>query len=391
MKRFAFLQDTLAKRVFLLMWVALVLSHLAGYVTVHALYVPAEHGGAFAGISAFPSLPPTPGVPDRRSADAAAPSGDIDLPLQGLLLDYGVRIAVIALAAWIGSRWLTRPMRDLVSASQSLGSSVTGGRKPPMLDERLGTREVREAAQVFNAMARRLHEQFRARDLMVAAMSHDLRTPLTRLRMRLDAMDQAPSPALRERAVDDIREMDALIDTVLGVFRGDALGAPEPLQDTAVAALVQSLADDLAEQGHAVRVTVPAHAAGADVARVEPAALRRVVGNLIGNAVRYAGAADVTLDLSSHPIRIVVDDRGPGIPPEHLETVFEPFFRVESSRNRDTGGAGLGLYIARELALRQGARVRLSNRAGGGLRAEVELTSTARAAAADRRGSPRPA
>lgn len=374
MKAFAFLQDTLAKRVFLLMWVALVLSHLAGYVTVHAIYVPSERGGAFAGISAFPSLPPTPAVPDRRTADAAAtPPGDIDLPLPGLLLDYGVRIAVIALAAWIGSRWLTRPMRDLVSASQSLGSSVTGGRKPAMLDDRQGTREVREAAQVFNAMARRLHEQFRARDLMVAAMSHDLRTPLTRLRMRLEAVDDTASPVSRERSIDDIREMDQLIDTVLGVFRGDALGAPEALQDTAVAALVQSLTDDMVEQGHAVGLTVPAHAAGADVASAEPAALRRVIGNLIGNALRYAGAAEVSLDLSAHQIRIVVDDRGPGIPAQHLETVFEPFFRVESSRNPHTGGTGLGLYIARELALRQGARLLLSNRKGGGLRAEVLL------------------
>ncbi|MGJ7609679.1 MULTISPECIES: sensor histidine kinase [unclassified Variovorax] len=367
----AMLRDTLAKRLFLLMWVALVVSHLAGYLSVHAIYVPSDRASSFGAASALPSLPPTPGVPDARAAQDAAPFEGAVLPLQGLLLDYGLRIAVIALAAWLGSRWLSKPMRDLVAASQSLGHSVTGGRRPAVLDDSGGTREVRDAARVFNAMARRLHEQFRTRDLMVAAMSHDLRTPLTRLRMRLDAMDGASNPALRERAVDDIREMDRLIDTVLGVFRGDVLGTPEALQDTDVAALVQSLADDMAEQGQAVRVAGESHGGTAEVVRAEPAALRRVIGNLVGNAVRYAGAAELSVHTAPHQIRIVVDDRGPGIPPAHLETVFEPFFRVEPSRNRDTGGTGLGLHIARELALRQGAQVVLSNRPEGGLRAEV--------------------
>lgn len=380
------LRDTLAKRLFLLMWFALVVSHLAGYLSVHALYVPPERASAIGAVSVFPGLPPTPGVPHARQRAQPSNAGadvhrtqegtsaaGIDLPLQGLLLDYGVRIGIIALAAWVGSRWLAKPMRDLVAASRSLGNSAMGDRASPVLDDRRGTREVREAAQVFNAMARRLRDQFRTRDLMVAAMSHDLRTPLTRLRMRLDAMNGPLSPALRERSIDDVREMDRLIGTVLGVFRGDMLGAPESLQDTALVALVQSLVDDMVEQGQAVSVSAPAHNDGTDVVRVEPAALRRVVGNLVGNAVRYAGAAEVSVRVAAHEIRIVVDDRGPGVPPEHLETVFEPFFRVESSRNRDTGGAGLGLYIARELALRQGAQVFLSNRAGGGLRAEVVL------------------
>lgn len=377
----ALLGDTLAKRLFLLMWVALVASHLAGYLVVHAVYLPAGHGAPArapgAGVSAFPGLPPTPGVPDARANAQATETGTatgVDLPLEGLLLDYGVRIAVIALAAWLGSRWLSRPVRNLVAASRVLGGSVVGGRPSPALDERRGTREVREAAQVFNTMARRLHEQFRTRGLMVAAMSHDLRTPLTRLRMRFGAPDNRMDEALQQRCVDDIREMDALIDTVLGVFRGDALGTPQALQDTAVVALVQSLADDMAEQGQAVGLTVPPPGQGSDVVRAEPAALRRVIGNLVGNAVRYAGRADVSVRIAAGEIAVVVDDRGPGIPSAQLDAVFEPFFRLEPSRNRDTGGTGLGLYIARELALRQGAHIRLSNRAGGGLRAEVVLS-----------------
>lgn len=365
----ALLHDTLARRLFLLMWVALVASHLAGYLVVHVLYLDAGHAPTASAVAAMPGLPPTPGMPDAHDvpSDAAA------LPLQVLLLDYGVRIAVIALAAWWGSRWLARPTRDLVAAAQGLGGTLTGPQEPALLDEGRGTREVREAARVFNAMARRLREQFKARGLMVAAISHDLRTPLTRLRMRIDAMDGDTGALLRQRAVEDIREMDRLIDTVLDVFRGDALDTPGALQDTDVVALVQSLTDDWIEQGEAVHFAADDHGVGAEVVRAEPAALRRVVGNLVGNALRYAGRAEVSVRIAGAAVRILVEDRGPGIAPQHLDAVFEPFFRVESSRNRQTGGTGLGLYIARELALRQGVQLSLANRPGGGLRAELRF------------------
>ena len=359
--------DTLSKRLFALMWLALVASHLAGFAAVHSLV--AESGGILgsgSGLSTFPSLPPTPGVPAMRGADAV-----LRLPMQVLLLDYGVRMLVIALAAWWGSRWLAAPMRRLVAASGSLGSSVMVEAAPPVLDERRGTREVREAAHVFNVMARRLSAQFRARGLMVAAMSHDLRTPLTRLRLRIDGMDT--DAIVQQRSADDIREMNELIDTVLGVFRGDALGSAEPLQDTSIGTLVQSLTDDLVEQGAQVQLSLPQGSDGAAVARAEPAALRRVVTNLLSNALRYAGAAEVSVQAAGKHVRIVIDDTGPGIAPAHLESVFEPFYRVDPSRNRHTGGTGLGLYIARELSQRQGALLSLANRPGGGLRAEICL------------------
>ncbi|CAN7414423.1 HAMP domain-containing sensor histidine kinase [Acidovorax sp. LjRoot194] len=378
------------------MWVALLVSHLAGYLLIHALYVPGGIANASAPVTAAPGLPPTPGVPDlrgrthlqdanrREQGHTEADTGEglvtnalaqsIGLPLQGLLLDYGVRIAIIALAAWWAARWLAQPMRSLVAASRSLSTAILRGAPPCLIDEQYGTWEVREAAHVFNSMASRLQDQFRARGLMVAAMSHDLRTPLTRLRMRLDAMDDPDTSVLLERCIRDIREMDKLIDTVLGVFRGDALGTPEVLQETALVALLQSLTDDMAEQGQPVGLLIPSFRAGTDIALVEPAALRRVVGNLIDNALRYAGAAEVSIELSAQQIRIVVEDRGPGIPQEHLQTVFEPFFRVDPSRSRGTGGTGLGLFIARELALRQSAQISLASREGGGLRAEVLIS-----------------
>lgn len=286
-----------------------------------------------------------------------------------LLLDYGVRLLVIALAAWWGSRWLARPMRELVQASEQLSGALEGPTRPQALDEQRGTREVREAARVFNGMAQRLRRQFSERGLMVAAISHDLRTPLTRLRMRLETLD-APAEQ-RERAAADIREMNALIDQTLSLFRG---AGDEALQDTDVAALVQALADDLAEQGQPVQADLGASPEAAAVARVQPQALRRVLDNLLGNALRY-GAGPIRLGLAREPgtLLLRVDDAGPGIPADQLEAVFQPFFRLEASRNRETGGSGLGLYIARDLVQRMGGSLRLLNRPEGGLRAELRL------------------
>lgn len=400
--------DTLAKRLFLLMWAALVGSHLLAYAAVHLVQFGPHAPGR---LPTLPSLPPTPGLgerplherlqpPPRRAPvpqgsqaedaalgeDAAAlplppprdPGGEAPhhgprpgprLPTGVLLLDYGVRLLVIALAAWWGSRWLARPMRELVQASEQLSGALEGPARPQALDEQRGTREVREAARVFNGMALRLRRQFSERGLMVAAISHDLRTPLTRLRMRLETLD-APAEQ-RERAAADIREMNALIDQTLSLFRGAGDEAP---QDTDVAALIQALADDLAEQGQPVQADLGAAPEAAAVARVQPQALRRVLDNLLGNALRY-GAAPIRLGLAREPgaLLLRVDDAGPGIPADQLEAVFQPFFRLEASRNRETGGSGLGLYIARDLVQRMGGSLRLLNRPEGGLRAEVRL------------------
>ncbi len=287
---------------------------------------------------------------------------------KALMLDYGIRLLVTALAAWLASRWLARPMRDLVKASRTLGHSLHQQDKLPLLDEHHGTLEVRETAQVFNAMARQLRRQFNERGLMVAAISHDLRTPLTRLRMRLETLDIEEQQ--RVRSVEDIREMNALVDAVMELFRGDGPGAGEDMQDVDVGALAQSLVDDLAEQGQAVSFDLQGTAV---VAKSQPMALRRVLGNLIGNALRYGGRADVHAGRDSRGAWVRVCDNGPGIPPDKLEAVFEPFYRLEESRNRHTGGAGLGLYIARELTQRQGGELTLTNRPSGGLMAELRL------------------
>ena len=375
MKRW--LGDTLFKRLFILMWVALVGSHVLAYGVATKRFLPGSGGPpvSLSNLPTFPSLPPTPGLPGNPPGPPGPPpaGGPVDhskghpgLPLESLLLDYGVRLLFIGLAAWWGARWLSAPMRRLTQASQQLGAALGRDAAPPRLDEQRGTVEVCNAARVFNEMAGQRHEQFRVRGLMVAAISHDLRTPLTRLRMRLENMEGEQHPAV-PRCIADVREMNELIDTVLQVFR-DA-GAAEAAQPIDVQALVQAMADDLAEQGQPVTVETDTPA----VAQAQPAALRRVLANLLGNAVRYGERARVRVTRQGAQVSVLIDDDGPGIPSEQLESVFQPFYRVESSRSRHTGGTGLGLYIARDLVSRQGGSISLANRPEGGLRAQLLL------------------
>lgn len=376
-------QDTLFKRLFLLIWGCLIVSHFVAFFVVTRLAMPRHDPAPGASVGAsvraagdappmppLGTLPPTPGVPNHGTArppPGAGPAGGPPspvLPLGALLLDYGIRALLIGVAAWFGARWLSAPVRRLVSASQELTHSLSHNRPVPRLDDQRGTVEVREATRVFNTMAGRLSHEFRARGLLMASISHDLRTPLTRMRMRLEAL--APGPAAL-KCIDDIREMNELIDNAMQVFRGAE--AEEPMQATDVFALVQSVADDLVEQGRDVSVS-----GRSVVASVQPVALRRAVSNLVGNALRYAGSAQVTV-LTLDGLRVLVDDHGPGIPTDQLEAVFEPFVRLETSRSRETGGSGLGLHIARDLLQRQGATLTLCNRPGGGLRAEIRLAT----------------
>lgn len=368
--------DSLGLRLFLLMWAALALSHLAAWSLVtQTLPGPADRPGPppLHADGARPMPPPHEGFddagpPPRREPNAGMParmptfpSLPPNLPWRSGLIDYGVRLLVIALAAWWGSRWLAQPVRRLVSAARQLTPALTQGRPAPTLSEDDGTREVRDAAAVFNRMAAELSGQFEERGLMIAAISHDLRTPLTRMRLRLETGEVEAK--VRERCIDDLREMNRLVESVIDVFRPAEAAQPQRVD---LSALAQSAVDDLAEAGAQVGFEGPPAVITAD-----PVALRRVVDNLVGNALRYAGSADVRVELSAGVTRLVVDDNGPGIPEAELALVRQPFRRVEGSRNRATGGTGLGLYIAQQLVRRQGAVLVLSNRPEGGLRAEV--------------------
>ncbi|HSW08357.1 ATP-binding protein [Aquabacterium sp.] len=394
--------DTLLLRLFVLMWVTLVLSHLVAFSVVVGVrtqsrqilgLAPEPTGwqrpppGMPPGAGpAGPSRPPgPPGPPGPAGPPGLAGAGRLPIPTLPSLppgnpfglspggpgaggprmstpllwLDYGLRALVIALGALIGARWLSAPMRRLSQAAHGLSGSLARREALPQLDAGRGTREVREAAQVFNTMTQRLQQQFDARGMHLAAVSHDLRTPLTRLRMRLEALP----PEARTHAARDLHEIDELLDATLAVLREQHENALPGVVD--LGALLQAIADDLAEQGQQVEVSLPA---GLRV-RARPAALRRIVGNLVSNALRHGGSARLSAVADGQGVTLWVDDDGPGIPPAQLAQVFEPWVRLDRSRGH--AGHGLGLAIARELAEHDGAQLWLANRNGGGLRACV--------------------
>ena len=283
------------------------------------------------------------------------------MTLPALWLDYGLRALVIGIGAAIGARWLAGPMRRLAGAAETMSDSLTRGRPLPLVDERRGTREVRVTGTVFNTMARRLQEQFDARGMHMAALSHDLRTPLARLRMRLE---DAP-PAIADAAAVDIHEMSEMMDGTLAVLREQRDGTGPGLLD--VRSLLEAIVDDQQVGGHDVAL-----AAGTTArARARPAALRRIVDNLVTNALRYGGSAQLAMAETLHGVEVTVDDRGPGIPPEQLEQAFKPWVRLTTAHAR--AGHGLGLAIARDLAERDGATLTLANRPQGGLQARLVL------------------
>jgi signal transduction histidine kinase len=379
------LRDTLALRLFLLMWAALVLSHLAAWTATHQLLGASPPSGAGAADQARPAPPGPPpgGFPGGRTdgppgPGPGGPPGDgpplprlpslpPPLPWPALLVDYGVRVLLIGAAAWWGSRWLAAPLARLVARSEALGPALAQGQAPTPLDEQAGTAEVRQLAAVFNRMAAQIRALFQARGLMIAAISHDLRTPLTRMRLRVETANL--DLTLRDRCTADLREMDSLIDTVLESFRSE--GPASARQRTDIMALVQALLDDRQELG--AEVTLEGPQGTPLIADTDPLPLRRLLGNLVDNALRHAGHAHVRLVPQPGQLEILVEDRGPGIPPDRLAAVMQPFVRVDDSRRLATGGTGLGLYIAGELAGRLGGSLQLHNRPGGGLQARLVL------------------
>lgn len=418
--------DTLFLRLFVLMWVALAGSHLVAYLTVTNLRHQQDLSTTLSRLPPLASLPPgnplagagVPGGPPRPGGPGANPwpgpppmggermpppplqppggtaagsdgrppnpftagnpprmSGP--MPLNSLWMDYGIRFVLIGLAAFLGARWLSRPMLRLSHAASALSQDIDKGGKPPVLDETLGTVEVRNAAQVFNQMSQRLKEQFDARGLHMAAVSHDLRTPLTRLRMRVAQWPEGPA---QQAAISDIREMDEMIGDTLAVLREQHEGSEARSID--LVALLQALVDDLADQGQPVQLQAPAGSAPVRV-RARTAALRRVIGNLVGNAMRHGGGAMLSVHVLPEGTVLHIDDSGPGIPQAQLEQALEPWVRLSQDPlpahamagdlPANTAGYGLGLAIARDLAERDGCRLSLHNRPEGGLRAQLVM------------------
>ena len=255
---------------------------------------------------------------------------------------------------------ITRPMADLANAADRFG---LGQSAEPLPEQ--GPREVRHTIRAFNQMQQRMHRHITERSQILAAISHDLRTPITTLRLRAEYIHD---PEIREKTLATLSEMEAIVSATLSFSRDEA--ADEQSRTTDLAALLQSIVDDYADLGQAATYEGPDKL----IIECRPTALRRAFVNLIDNALKYGGTARVRLRLEQAGIEVHIDDDGPGIPPDKLEDVFSPFFRVETSRSRDTGGVGLGLAVARSIVLAHGGTLHLENRRGDGVRAVLRLT-----------------
>ncbi|SDO70206.1 Signal transduction histidine kinase [Rhodoferax sp. OV413] len=270
------------------------------------------------------------------------------------------QLLVLAACAWLGMRLVTRPLERLAAAADQLGPDL----QPSVVAE-TGPLEVTRAARAFNAMQQRIAGYLNERMQILAAISHDLQTPITRMRLRVDLMDDMPDA---DKFLQDLEAMRSLVQE--GVSYAKTLqGSEEKVRRLDMDALVRSIVNDYADTGSPVSL---AGEAGAPIS-TRPNALRRVLTNLVDNALKYGQRADVHLRLDGASLHIDICDAGPGIPEDQLAAVLQPFYRLESSRNRETGGTGLGLAIAHQLALSLGGELSLHNRPEGGLRASLKL------------------
>jgi len=295
---------------------------------------------------------------DGRWATVEPPHGLIDPWQMRLLIALGITALLLAPLVWLMARRLTRPIRQFAAAAERLGADPDAEPLTPS-----GPSEVRTAIAAFNDMQASIRGHMRQRTQTIAAIAHDLRTPLTRLRFRAE---QAPE-TLRDKMAGDVEEMDALIGQAMAFVRGEVQAERRERLD--LAALAADCAAGFAETGAAVtfggEASLPVEG--------DPAALRRAVANLIDNGLKYGGVARVTASADEGLAVIAVADDGPGLSGDELERAFEPFHRGERSRNRETGGAGLGLAVARQAARAAGGDVTLTNRVGGGLIARLAL------------------
>ena len=260
-------------------------------------------------------------------------------------------------AAWFAGR-VSRPLSALASAADE----VARGRNAPLLEVR-GPDDLKRAAEAFNTMSGRVRRTLESHRQLLSAVGHDLRTPISAMRITAEFVGDAD---VRDRLTRNLEELQSLTEAVLAAARA----APgEETRRIDFAALIESVCADLIDLGNPVEM----HIEGTAPCLCRPNEIRRAVRNLVENAVRYGGPVRVSLQTDADSFTAIIDDDGPGIPPDQIERVFEPFVRLESSRSSATGGAGLGLTLARTIVREHGGDVTLENRAGGGLRAKLVL------------------
>ena len=281
------------------------------------------------------------------------------------LIAFLLMTAAAALLTIWAVRRLTAPVRTLAAAAEALGRDVNA----PLLLPEDGPSEVATAARAFNTMAARIRRFVQDRTEMLTAIGHDLRTPITRLKLRAEFMDDEEQ---RRKMLADLEEMEAMVAATLA-FGRDAT-ATEPVSALDLPELLRTVLDEAGDARPETGAKVGYEGPPKLTVRARPLALKRAFANLVANALSYGGSARVRLLPPERAfLTVEVEDDGPGIPPQELDRVFEPFHRVEGSRNRETGGVGLGLPIARNILRAHGGDVTLANRPLGGARATDSL------------------
>ncbi|WP_010216272.1 ATP-binding protein [Sphingomonas sp. PAMC 26621] len=289
-----------------------------------------------------------------RTAEAI---DSLDESRSRILIALGIAAAVMALGGGLIGRTL-RPMRLLASAADRFGM----GKSEPLAEE--GPAEVRRVITAFNRMQARIQQLITDRTQALAAVGHDIRTPLARLRLRAESIESAP---VRDEILDDVAEMDAMVGSLLAFLGGEDDPEKPVLADLAV--LCATLADDAVDHGRAVEYVGPYHLEHV----FRQLGMKRALSNLVDNGLHHGTEVTIGLTKTSDAVVVTIEDNGPGIPPEQLQSVLEPFVRLDTARRRDTLGLGLGLAIVvRAVALEKGT-LSLVNRPEGGLRAEIRL------------------
>ncbi len=280
------------------------------------------------------------------------------------LLAFALMTAAAGVLSFWAVRRLTGPVATLAEAAERLGRDVNA---PPLPEE--GPLEVVRAAVAFNTMAARIRRFVQDRTFLLTAIGHDLRTPITRLKLRAEFIEDEEQ---RARFMADLDELNMMVSATL-VFGRDTADT-EPAVSLDLGSLLRTVLDEAADARPEAADRLDFHGGSSVTVTGRPVALKRVFANLVGNAIKYGGAARVKLNPPADgQVVVTIEDDGPGLPPDQLERIFEPFYRLEDSRNRETGGTGLGLPIARNILRAHGGDVVLANQAGGGARAVVTL------------------
>ncbi|MGZ5788460.1 MAG: ATP-binding protein [Burkholderiaceae bacterium] len=357
---------TIFSRLFMLIVLAILASQLMtiglmiakfGTHFHHADFHARQHSGAAQWEAPF--------HPSSKEPETRKNQNDTDIglpprpPIEGLIFGLLIQFGTLAVAAWYGARLLAKPIQQLAQAAEQLGDDLNAS---PI--EEIGPTEAKQAAKIFNDMQKRVRGQVRERELFLAAVSHDLRTPLTRMRLRLNHLDDSE---VKEKLRQDIAEMAVMLEAAMNYIRDKSIKESWQLLD--VNALVDAMVENAKDSDQDVSCI-----GTAKPLLTQPMALKRCLGNLVDNALRYGKKAEIIMLDRPDSLLIEVRDDGPGIPEQMMAAVLEPFVRLESSRNKTSGGVGLGLAIAKDAAILCGGRLTLQNAKNGGLIARVSLS-----------------